>query len=354
MFHICSNCDYIGRDDEVTCPFCKKALVEKTLAGPRPRLVIVTGKMQQLSASVQHLMSVLVLLMGTALLPSCSSNADLAADGGIALGTVANYDMGEYYYPHEAGHRYVYGHTLESYADENSGGKTVTTGPNDTLTTLGYQGIAPNGDSLFGVAITYRVLTTYAGRPDMTLYYLQGRKSRGAFVDNQTDGALAPPHPTKPVPCDTILAGLYGRMRTVADDFSNTGPFTWQTDSIYFTADRDSVVIWYHSGSSNHRIRQVFYDDVRKGMDWQYGLWENSTEFDVSVADLSLSTNAGVFRSTKIEVVTPDLEMPAREWKWFARNVGLARQVDEWYVAPMSDLSQRYRRVLTRELIKVD
>jgi hypothetical protein len=297
-----------------------------------------------------------VLLLAVALSTAgCSSTASNPADGGLAYGALPTFNMSEYYYPRTAGQTFLYAHKIENY-DKTGNLVSTFAGSTDTLRTLGYKGISPLGDSLFGVSITYRVLSNYANRPEMTLWYVKnGSSQNGAFTDSKYDGCVAPPRPTKPVPCDTILAGLYGRMKSIADDFESGAARVWQTDYLFFTAHKDSVLIWYREGENGdlRTIRQVFYDDIRRQLDWQYGLWETSTILKVVENDTYVTVGSNQIRSTKIEVVTPADDMPTREWKWFGIGLGPVKQVDEWYVAPNGSINDRVKKVMTRELTQV-
>src|SRR5207247_499819 len=98
----------------------------------------------------------------------------------------------------------------------NSNGTVTTlTGAPDYVTTLGFDGLAPNGDSMYRIQITYRVLSTYAGRGEMDLFYVPGtNKTPGGYTaDNKASvpGSIAMLKRPRPVSTDTILAGIVGR-----------------------------------------------------------------------------------------------------------------------------------------------
>jgi hypothetical protein len=269
--------------------------------------------------------------------------------------------MSDYYYKKTAGWTYIF---QNKDVQTNSDGSTLTRfGANDTVRTLGYSGITgPNGDSLFKVAITYRVLQQYAGRGELEIRYISnGNSENGAFItqsfglSNERTMNKRP----RPVSTDTILAGVAGHVRTMCDDFSGSGDATvWQTDTLWFSAHGDSVFIWerFPGSTSLNCSRLIFCRDFKNGTGngWMYDLIFNSTYIRVREPDGSVATAAGTFNHTAtLEVNTPDVSdnMPISEYKWFACGVGQVHQYDRFYVS--TDGSNRIKHEFTRDLISL-
>jgi hypothetical protein len=285
----------------------------------------------------------ILLLAGVATLTSCSVNSNGPVSVGASHGSLGSSNMSDYYYRKQAGWTYVFQN--RDAVHNADGSVTIRSGANDTVRTLGYAGMTgPNGDSLFKVAITYRVLSTYAGRPEIDLLYLtNGHSSNGAFIDqsfglsNEQSMYKRP----RPVSTDTILAGVAGRIRTLCDDFAGSGaPVTWQTDTLWFTSHGDSVFIWerFPGMTTLSCSRLIFCRDFQTGTGngWTYDMIYGSTYMRVKDVDDSYSTNAGTFNHTaQIEVLTPSVSdnMPITEYKWFACGVGEVAQTDQFYVS---------------------
>lgn len=265
------------------------------------------------------------------------------ASGTTSFGTLASSNMQDYYYPHEAGWKYVYKNTIEVDPLFSGGGPTVTTVLSyDTLRTLGFYGSAPNGDSIFAAVISYRVASDYMGRMPMDLYYVPKNNDpeQGWVLDgpNPIEEAVAFTKPKpKPVSTDTILACLAGPIKKRIDPGYTGTTGAWQSDTLWYTAYRDSVVIWERAfiNAPLKRARNIFLFDLKKSVQgWQYGAWEASTYWDVVDDDQWVTVGAGTFRSAKIKAYTDDnttgVRLPITEHKWFAYTRGLCKQVDKW------------------------
>jgi hypothetical protein len=304
----------------------------------------------------------LLLVAGTFSLSSCTVDPNApTAEGSAAYGTLPSSDMSDYFYPKAAGYTYVYQFT------ENFG-STVRVGSCDTLTTLGFQNIkAPNGDSLFAYVMKYRLLSSFAGRQEMDQdhfkYITNGGSSTGAFLDLGANaqqgnvGYVTAPKP-KPVGTDTILAGMVGRVKTVMDDFGSNAPRVWQSDTIYFQAYQDSVLIWAKDVITGQikASRKIFYKDINNSSYWIYGMWDNATTYNVDKEDVTVYPPAypqGV-RAVKIDVGTPDIMAPCTETKWFGYKVGVCQQVGTWWTTSTGKLgNDRVLHTLNRTLVSV-
>src|SRR5439155_17733294 len=156
-------CSYIGNDGEHICPFCKA-----DLSAARPRRTADDRS----SAGVLRIglpVAALVLFMSAAL-TSCSVNPNGPAMFGASHGSLGSTNMADYYYSKLPGFTYTYSNVQNIY--NSNGTVTTLTGAPDYVTTLGFDGLAPNGDSIYRIQITYRVLSTYAGRGEMDLCYV--------------------------------------------------------------------------------------------------------------------------------------------------------------------------------------
>jgi len=306
----------------------------------------------------------LALFAGAFSLASCTMDPQApAASGGISYGALASNNMRDYYYPTKAGYTYVYRHTEKRY-DKDGALVSSIAGAYDTLTTLGFKRMSPSGDSLTAFVLKYRLLAQYAGRQVMALPYVLKKANRDdgawfegdAIQESQEDEAqfITNPKP-KPVGTDTILAGIAGRVKSVADAFASTGARVWQSDTIYFQAERDSVVIWEHDIHTGRlfRGRLLFYKDAKNNSKWQYGLWEGSTYFDVDDVDDVVNVPAGAYRSIDIAVTTPDVYAPIKEHKWFGYTAGLIKQIDTYYLTTTGKLKDKFKAEMIRDLISV-
>jgi hypothetical protein len=250
--------------------------------------------------------------------------------------------MSNYYYRKDAGWVYTFQNVQHIYNADGS--VTTRVGANDVVTTLGQNGIAPNGDTLYRVQIKYRVRQEFAGRNEIDIRYVcKGATQKGAFIDGNAtiDGAKFMGKRPRPVSTDTIIAGVVGRVRTLADDFTNMAPSVYQIDTLWFTSHGDSVFIWEYMpgrvGLQNSRL--LFCRNFLQNTRWEYDLTEldgtHPTEFKVSDPDLTVSTASGTFGHTvKIDVVTPEIydNIPTSETKYFAYGTGFVKEFDEWYV----------------------
>jgi hypothetical protein len=269
--------------------------------------------------------------------------------------------MSDYYYRKAAGWTYVFQN--RDLVHNTDGTLSMRQGANDTVRTLGFTGtMAPTGDSLFQVTITYRVLSTYAGRGDMEVRYItNGNSSNGAFIDHTlglSNEQVMYKRP-RPVSTDTILAGVAGRIRTMVDDFGGVGSSTvWQTDTLFFTSHGDSVFIWenFPGSTSLSCSRLIYCRDFKtgNGNGWTYDLIYGSTFMRVRDVDATVTVGAGTFPHTAtIEVSTPSVSdnMPIEEYKAFAAGTGQIGQYDKFYVS--TDGSNRIQHEFTRNLISL-
>ncbi|MDP4199486.1 MAG: hypothetical protein Q8922_02930 [Bacteroidota bacterium] len=282
-------------------------------------------------------------------LSSCSVTPNGPVATGASHGSLASDNMCDYYYKKSAGWTYAFSNIENIY---NSNG-TITTlvGAPDTVRTLGYGGLAPNGDSLYRFAITYRVSAAYAGRNQIDMWYIaNGKSSNGAFVDGnaQVMGMVNMLKKPRPVSTDTILAGVVGRVRTLADDFTNTSSYVWQTDTLFASSRNDSVFVWecFPGSTKLSQSRCVFTKDFLNNtnsngtganINWVYDLIWGQTSINVDNANVSLTVPAGTFASTaQLDIKTPDnsggYNMPITETKWFSYGVGFAKEYDVWNV----------------------
>jgi hypothetical protein len=284
-------------------------------------------------------------VLASTALTSCSVQSDGPVSAGSTHGSLGSVNMADYYYRKAAGWVYTYENVQRIYNTNGTLASTLT-GANDVVTTLGFDGFAPNNDSLFRIEIAYRVLSTYAGRAEVNIRYIcNGNSQNGAFIDgsNTITGETSMGKRPRPVSTDTIIAGVIGRVRTMCDDFSNNGTYTYQKDTIWFSAHADSVFIWERfPGQTNlTRSRLLFCRDFTYNSTWHYDLVDDleggyhTTAFQVKDADMSLSTPAGSFAHVvKIAVTTPEVydNMPINETKYFACGAGFVKEFDEWYV----------------------
>jgi hypothetical protein len=362
MLKTCPSCSYIGNDSEHTCPFCKA-----DLATARPRRAMKLG------------LPILALaLLVSASLTSCSVSPDGPATFGASHGSLGSTNMADYYYSKLPGVKYTYSNVQHIYNADGS--VTTLTGAPDYVTSLGYSGITAGGDSMYKIAITYRVASQYAGRMQMPLYYIAGtNKTTGGYVADNTpitgaQEALAGLKRPRPVSTDTILAGVVGRLRTLTDDFTNSGNYVWQTDTMWLTCVNDSVYLWEHPAnnpSTIMKVRCVFTKDFinnptsnssQTNISWFYDPtpdqnqalkvgWGTNTSWKVANADFSANVPAGIFNhSSKVSVTTPGVhdKMTTDEYKVFSFGIGLTQLTSSWYVT--SDGSTFTKQDFTRSL----
>jgi len=281
-------------------------------------------------------------------LSSCSVNPEGPAVSGAAHGQLGSTNMSDYYYKREAGWTYVFSNVEKIY--DTVGDLTQTlTGSNDTVRTMGFDGFAPNGDSLFRVEITYRILAGWANRPFMNIRYLASTKSNsshGAFVDGpiptQPVGTVSMGKKPRPVSTDTILACLVGRVRTVADDFTNNvdSNYVWQRDTVWVTSRLDTVFVWEYLPGSFTKVqsRCLFLRDFQNNDSWYYDVINAptyGTTYFVDDKDVSVTTAAGTFsHCVNIRVKTTEIESKDfnRENKYYACGYGPIHEYDWWYV----------------------
>lgn len=304
-------------------------------------------------------------------LTSCSVSPSGPIGVGAAHGSLASDNMCDYYYKKSAGWTYAFQNVENVY--NSDGSVTTLTGAPDTVRTLGYSGIAPCGDSLYRFAITYRVSSTYAGRGELTMNYISNcNNQNGAWVDNGVTGLTGEASVLKkprPVSTDTILAGLIGRIRTSCDDFSNTGSYVWQTDTIWASAHNDSVFVWesFPGSTTLNMSRCIFTKDfvnntssngTGSNVNWQYDLIFGTTFVKVDNANVSITVPAGTFASTaQLEMTTNDpslgskYTLPCYETKYFSYGVGFSKEYDYWWVT--TDGKSFTKQDFTRSLISL-
>jgi hypothetical protein len=364
MLKSCPSCSYIGNDGEHVCPFCKA-----DLAVGRPRR-LAAALLQK--SSIMTRVNTIALFFVAAIaasfaLSSCSVNSDGPAVAGSAHGLLPTDNMSDYYYKRDAGWTYVYQNVEKIYDSTGSLAQTLT-GSNDTVRTMGFDGFAPNGDSLFRVEITYRILASWANRPFMNIRYLPATlasSSHGSFVDGpattQPTGTLSMGKKPRPVSTDTILAGLVGRVRTVADDFNNSSDSTyvWQKDTVWVTSRLDTVFIWEYLPGTFTKVqsRCLFLRNFANNDSWYYDIINSpncGTTYFVDDKDASVTTSAGTFsHCVNIRVKTTEIESKDfnRENKYYAYGYGPVYEYDWWYVT--TDGYHFNKQDFTRSLISI-
>lgn len=282
---------------------------------------------------------------------------------GAVHGVLGSSDMSDYFYKKESGWTYVYSNVQKIY--DGSGNVTSTlTGSNDTIRSLGYSNLAPNGDSLFKIAITYRVLSSYSNGSEMDMYFMKsiGGSGHGALVyDGPIGGDTLSPFgggkKPRPVSTDTILAGLVGPVRGITNDFTNSGTFTWKTDTIAFTSHLDTVTLWEDVSGTLTESREIFNADFTNNLTWAYdiiNLPSNTTLYKAVKPDTSITTSAGTYgHSVDIRVISPGLNLYGlnREDKWYGCGAGIVYEYDWWYVT--TDGSSFHKEDFAHELISL-
>ncbi len=302
-----------------------------------------------------------ILAIAGAALSSCSVSTDGPAMSGASHGALASKDMSDYYYKSDAGWTYTFSNTEKIY--NSDGSVTTLTGAPDTVKTLGFDGYAPGGDSLFRYEIHYRVLTDYAGRPGVDIWYVGATgddDTHGAFVDGDpttVSGAVLMQKRPRPVSTDTILAGIAGRIRSVCDDFTNNGDYVWQIDTLWTTGHLDSVFIWerFNPGSPLQKERCVFTRNFTQGNSWIYDLTNPSQSTTYSVVQdpsTSVTVPTGTYsHAAEMRIRTNEIDDHDfnREYKWYSVGTGPVKQYDWWYVTSdgQSFTKHDFTRVLT-------
>lgn len=278
-------------------------------------------------------------------LASCAVSPNGPVGPGGSNGSLGSQNMSDYFYHTSPGWTYVY-QNVEDIYDSNGNITQTLTAANDTVRTMGFDQIAPNGDSLFRYQITYRIAAAFGGRPYIPIYYLSSTKS------DQTHGAFVSPGYTvpgmqmmetepQPVSTDTILAGIGGLIRTRYNDFTNNSNYIWQTDTIWYSEHNDSAFIWEHQGGMPGMPivmeRCVFVKNFQNGATWNYDVINNpnpTTTCLVANPDLVKTLVGGTFNNTvKIRIRTSEVDDKDfnREFKFYGCYTGPILQTDWWY-----------------------
>jgi len=306
-------------------------------------------------------------------LASCSVTPNGPVSVGATHGALAGDAMCDWYYRKSAGWTYAFSNVEHIYNAD--GTVTTRTGAPDTVRAIGYSGIAPNGDSLYRFAITYRVATAYAGRGELTMnFMLNCNNGNGAWVEPGYDlgkSMVTMGKKPRPVSTDTILAGLVGRIRTMTDDFSNSSAYTWQIDTIWASAHNDSVFVWEYptagATSTLKSSRCVFARDFvnntnsngnGSNVNWMYDLMFQTTGINVENANTSVVTPMATFSSTaKLKFTTQDPSigakdrLPTSEFKFYTFGIGVTSIQDEWWVT--TDGTHFTKHDFTRSLVSL-
>ncbi|MDP4199484.1 MAG: hypothetical protein Q8922_02920 [Bacteroidota bacterium] len=359
MLKSCPSCSYIGNDGEHVCPFCKA-----DLAAGKPR----RSSGNRASGLNMKTLTFLALVIGLLSVTTTGCSVDPAgpAMSGAEHGLLGSTNMSDYYYKRDAGWTYVY-QNVEKIYDTNGSVVHTLTGAPDTVRTMGFDGFAPNGDSLFRIEITYRILSTYAGLPYLDVYYIPSTKknsTNGAFVDGGVTGLTGETvllKKPRPVSTDTILAGLVGRVRTTVDDFTNNSAnsYTWQKDTLWVTSRLDTVFIWEYLPGTTTKVqsRCLFLRDFQNNDSWAYDIINApnyGTYYFVDDKDCSMTTAAGTFsHCVNVAVQTTEIEDKDfnRENKWYACFYGPVYQYDWWYVT--TDGNSFNKEDFSRSLVSV-
>ncbi|MDP4199485.1 MAG: hypothetical protein Q8922_02925 [Bacteroidota bacterium] len=309
----------------------------------------------------------LVAVAGALLLTAsgCSVDPSGPAMSGAEHGALGSTNMSDYFYKRDAGWTYVYQNVEHIYDQRGNLAHTYTGAP-DTVRTMGFDGFAPNGDSLFRMEITYRILSNYSGRPFLDINYIPATgddDSHGAFVDGNAalQGEVTYYKKPRPVSTDTILAGLVGRVRTIVDDFSNNSSnmYMWQKDTLWVTSRLDTVFIWEYLPGSTTKVqsRRVFLRDFKTNDSWGYDIINApnyGTYYRVADKDCSRTTSAGTFsHCVNISVQTSEIEDKDfnRENKWYAAFYGPVYEYDWWYVT--TDGNSFNKQDFARSLVSI-
>lgn len=288
------------------------------------------------SSSNRMRVGLLALVTATLALASCENALVPVHTGPTTYGVLSTQTMGQYFYPRRAGLLIIYQNALHSWLQGPNNSPTVTYGSSDTLRTLGYLGIAPNGDSLFGYTLTYRVKGDYSERQAISLRYLPTSTLRdGAFIDTSIalTGEVSPSSPAAhAVNLDTVIGAVGGRAKTTMDLFGSTGTTAWLTDTIRFTSSGDSVLIWRRTSSGTLALaRQVFVRDFQVNDSWTNDVDGMTTAYTVLSEDQQLGVADTTVAAVRIEATTSSLQMPVGEERYFAFGLGIVKQVGTWW-----------------------
>jgi hypothetical protein len=305
-----------------------------------------------INTSMKSLTTALLLLVGLSI-SSCSEPNTPVGAGGKSFGALSN-DARDYFYPRQAGWTYVYKNTFTEYVGITNTVANTVTGSIDTLRTRGFVAMTPEGDSLYAMDVTYRVLSNFANKNRFNLFYFKkGQSNNGGFIiGNNPSGfnrADLDSVSTVSASIDTILYAVEGPTRDLIDNPTSGNTKYTRTDRIYYSASHDSVYIWYKEGTTMRKVRQLWDADFEKNDAWRYSDWDTYTYLKVSNEDVDVSTEAGTFTCAQLQVITDHLNTPVIESKMFGFQTGLVRQFDEWRVT--SDGANYTRKSKSRELI---
>lgn len=298
-----------------------------------------------------------------ATLASCAVSPNGPAAPGGSHGTLGSSNMSDYFYHTSPGWTYVFKNVEKIYNSDGSVSRTLT-GSNDTVRTMGFDQIGPNGDSLFRYEITFRVASAYSSSTPVAIHYLSATRSdytHGAFVNfgDSVSGQLNMEKEQLPISTDTIIAGIGGLIRTQCNDFTNSTNYVWKTDTIWYSEHLDSAFLWEHRGGSGPIVmeRCIFVKDMHTNANWTYDVINNpnpTTSCHVKDDDESFTVPAGTWNHTaEIQIKTSEIEDYDfnKEFKYYGCYVGPIYQYDWWYVT--SDGSSYQKQDLTRSLISL-
>ncbi len=301
--------------------------------------------------------------LASTVLASCAVNPNGPVGPGGSRGTLGSPNMSDYFYHKDAGWTYAFTNVEKIYNSDGSVAATLD-GSNDTVRTMGYDQLASNGDSLFRYQISYRVANAYAGRPFVTINYVSAThadNTHGAFVlpGDTVSGMSSMSGLARAVSADTILSGIGGYVRTTVDDFNDTGNYTWQTDTIWYSEHLDSAFIWEREGGTGPIIKErcVFLKDFHTNETWDYDVINEpnpTTSCDVIVDDESWTVPAGTWNHTadiRIKTSAVDDYDFNREYKYYGCFAGPIYQYDWWYVT--ADGNSFTKEDFTRSLISL-
>jgi len=268
----------------------------------------------------------------TVLATGCAVSPNGPARNGAAHGSVSM--IHNYFYKTAPGWQYVYQNVKRPWGvpppDILAG---TVMGPNDTVNTLGYAGSnTPFGDSLFMIEHVYRVNSSYATPNEMTINYVAG-----GFCDGPVDNMSTCYKKPRPVSTDTILAGMVGRVRTIADDFGSFGSYTWKHDTIYFAFSGDNTFIWELVSGVWTKSRRVFQANPNQNDTWNYDII-NTPNPVVSYRLENEDTSFSLFYTTynncvKISVHNSEIgDNFNHSEKYYANGYGQIYQRDWWKV----------------------
>jgi hypothetical protein len=305
-----------------------------------------------INTSMKSLSIALLALVGLSI-SSCSEPNAPVGTGGKSFGALST-DARDYYYPRQAGWTYIYKNTITEYVGTSNTVASTTTGSIDTLRTRGFVGFTPEGDSMYAMDVTYRVLGNFANKNRFNLFYFKkGQSNNGGFITGNNPAGFNRADldsvSTVSASIDTILYAVEGPTRDLIDNPASANTRYTRTDRIFYSASSDSVYIWYKEGLTIRKVRQLWEGDFIKNDDWRYSDWDNYTYLKVGDEDVTVSTDAGAFTCAQLQVVTDQLNTPVVEAKYFGFQTGLVKQFDEWRVT--SDGANYTRKTKARELI---